>query len=431
MLDIATHPGKGTIQYAFPKGNSHTPLEKIAYVRGFAPWHLMIASAEYMTGIDDTFWRMGVTASKVVGVLLLCSIGIAWMVARSVVKPLADLKARMTSLSAGELDAPVAGEDRCDELGEMARAVLIFKEHMASAKRLDGEQEAERAQSEAAKRMALVKMADTVETESGTALRRIGIRTTAMAATADTMGASATRTGASAKDAAVAAGHALSNAQTVAQAAEELAASIREIGSQMSLSTAVVRRAVAAGTEAHSTMDALNQEVERIGAVADMIGEIAGKTNLLALNATIEAARAGDAGKGFAVVASEVKALATLTARSTDQIARHLEQVRSATGASVAAVARIEQTITEIDAIGGSIAAAVEKQGAATAEISRNMNETAAAANEMTGRTNEVMAEAVDAGRRAVEVRDGTVALGQAVEALRNSVIRVVRAATG
>jgi len=353
------------------------------------------------------------------------------MVARSVVKPLADLKARMTSLSAGELDAPVAGEDRCDELGEMARAVLIFKEHMASAKRLAGEQEAERAQSEAAKRMALVKMADTVETESGTALRRIGIRTTAMAATADTMSASATRTGASAKDAAVAAGHALSNAQTVAQAAEELAASIREIGSQMSLSTAVVRRAVAVGTEAHSTMDTLNQEVERIGAVADMIGEIAGKTNLLALNATIEAARAGDAGKGFAVVASEVKALATQTARSTDQIARHLEQVRSATGASVAAVARIEQTITEIDAIGGSIAAAVEKQGAATAEISRNMNETAAAANEMTGRTNEVMAEAVDAGRRAVEVRDGTVALGHAVEALRNSVIRVVRAATG
>jgi methyl-accepting chemotaxis protein len=178
-------------------------------------------------------------------------------------------------------------------------------------------------------------------------------------------------------------------------------------------------------------MEALNQEVERIGAVADMIGEIAGKTNLLALNATIEAARAGDAGKGFAVVASEVKALATQTARSTQEIAHHLEQVRSATGASVAAVARIEQTITEIDAIGGSIAAAVEQQGAATAEISRNMTETATAANDMTGRINEVMTEAVGTGHRAVEVRDDTAALGQALEALRNSVIRVVRAATG
>ena len=108
-----------------------------------------------------------------------------------------------------------------------------------------------------------------------------------------------------------------------------------------------------------------------------MIGEIAAKTNLLALNATIEAARAGDAGKGFAVVASEVKALATQTARSTEEIARHIGEVRDATGASVAAVARIEQTIGEINAIAGSIAAAVEQQGAATAEIARNVAETA------------------------------------------------------
>ena len=97
-------------------------------------------------------------------------------------------------------------------------------------------------------------------------------------------------------------------------------------------------------------------EVEQIGAVADMIGEIAAKTNLLALNATIEAARAGDAGRGFAVVASEVKALATQTARSTQEITRHIDQVRAATGASVAAVRRIEQTITEVNALAGSIA---------------------------------------------------------------------------
>src|SRR5208283_2681312 len=102
-----------------------------------------------------------------------------------------------------------------------------------------------------------------------------------------------------------------------AGAAEQLSASIREIDNQMSLSAAVVGRAVTAGGETRATIEALNQEVQRIGAVADMIGEIAAKTNLLALNATIEVARAGDAGKGFAVVASEVKALATQTARST------------------------------------------------------------------------------------------------------------------
>src|SRR6202020_1076260 len=113
--------------------------------------------------------------------------------------------------------------------------------------------------------------------------------------------------------------------------------------------------------ETRSTIETLNDQVALIGSVADMISEIAAKTNLLALNATIEAARAGDAGKGFAVVASEVKALATQTARSTEEIGRHIDQVRAATGASVAAVTRIEDTITELNAIAGSIAAAVEQ----------------------------------------------------------------------
>ena len=158
-----------------------------------------------------------------------------------------------------------------------------------------------------------------------------------------------------------------------------------------------------------------------------MIGEIAAKTNLLALNATIEAARAGDAGKGFAVVASEVKALATQTARSTQEIAQHIGQVRGATGVSVAAVVRIEDTIREISAIASSIAAAVEEQGAATAEIARNVTETASAANEMNSRTMEVSSEAEQTGKHALEVRENAEAFNTAVGDLRNSVIRVVR----
>jgi methyl-accepting chemotaxis protein len=192
----------------------------------------------------------------------------------------------------------------------------------------------------------------------------------------------------------------------------------------------VVGRAVAAGSATRATIETLNQQVERIGAVADIIGEIAAKTNLLALNATIEAARAGDAGKGFAVVASEVKQLATQTARSTQEIARHIGEVRSATGASVAAVAKIEQTITDIKAIAGSIAAAVEQQGAATAEIARNVTDTANAANEMTSRTTDVSAEAGETGRHADAVRNDATGLNSAMEELRHSVIRVVRTAT-
>jgi hypothetical protein len=270
-------------------------------------------------------------------------------------------------------------------------------------------------------------MAERIEAETNEALEGIGTRSESMAATAEAMRGSASRTGDAAQSAATAAGLALANAQTVASAAEQLSASIREIGDQVNQSNAVVSRAVAAGSETRAKMEALNEQVGRIGAVADMIGEIAAKTNLLALNATIEAARAGDAGKGFAVVASEVKQLATQTARSTEEITRHIGEVRTATGESVTSVREIEQTIGEINEIAGSIAAAVEEQGAATAEIARNVAETAAAADTMTSSTAEVSAEAAQTGHRAVDVLEGTVVLNASVEGLRRAVIQVVR----
>ncbi len=369
-----------------------------------------------------SYWIVGGSA---VIVLILLPIVVA-----AIVKPVRTLTRAMTDLAAGDMDAKLVGQHHRDELGGMARAVLVFKEHMIRGRQLAAEQQTERDRGEAEKRAALAKMAETIETATSSALQQIGDRTKTMVTTADAMSGSASRTGASAKDAAAAATQAQSVAQAVASAAEQLAASIREIGGQVRQSTTLVGQAVEAGTETRTTIAALTQDVERIGAVAGIIGEIAARTNLLALNATIEAARAGDAGKGFAVVASEVKALAMQTARATEEIARHIGQVRSATGASVAAVARIDQTIAAISAIAGSIAAAMQQQDAATAEIARNIAEAAHATNEMSNRTGEVSNEALGTGSRAADLRDNTAALDQAVEELRHSVIRVVRTST-
>ena len=357
---------------------------------------------------------------------LLC-IGIGWLIVRAVSTPITAMTAAMRRLAAGDTAVEIVGASRGDEIGKMAQAVEVFKRNAIERENLEAEQKALERRAAEEKQAALISMAEKIETETNEALEGIGSRSESMAATAEAMRSSASRTGAAAENAATAAARALANAQTVASAAEQLSASISEIGGQVSQSNEVVGRAVAAGSETRAKMEALNERVGRIGAVADMIGEIAAKTNLLALNATIEAARAGEAGKGFAVVASEVKQLATQTARSTEEITRHIGEVRAATGESVASVKQIEQTIGEINAIAGSIAAAVEEQGAATAEIARNVAETATAADTMTTRTTEVSTEAAQTGHRAVEVLEGTTALNASVEELRRAVIHVVR----
>jgi methyl-accepting chemotaxis protein len=384
------------------------------------------AIAAMLDGISAARQLGFVTSAGAVGIGVL----LALLIGRSIARPIIALTDVMRKLAGGTLDLAIPHGTRRDELGEMARAVGVFRDHMTAEVQLMHQGEIERRQATEDKQASLVRMAETIESETQTAIEQIGQRTANMTTTADEMHASASRTGVSAQSAATAAAQALDNAQTVASAAEQLAASIREIGAQVGQSSASVGKAVEAGRETRATIEALNEKVGRIGMVADMISDIAAKTNLLALNATIEAARAGDAGKGFAVVASEVKQLASQTARSTEEIGRHLGEVRAATAASVTVVGRIERTIGEIDAISGSIAAAVEEQGAATSEIARSVAETASAAHVMTSRIAEVSSEAERTGRQAESVHVEISGLATAVGDLRHSVIRVVRTST-
>jgi methyl-accepting chemotaxis protein len=363
-------------------------------------------------------------------VTLLVGLCLSLLIGRGLTRPLLSLTRAMTGLASGDLEVEITAAERRDEVGQMAQALLVFKDLMIKRNRLADEQAEERLRAEAEKRAALAQMADMIETETGAALDKMRLSTTVMRSSAEEMASSAARAGRAAESAASTAATVLANAQGVSGAAEQLTASIRAIGDQVGRSNIVVGRAVEAGGATRATIETLNHAVEQIGTVVGMISEVAGRTNLLALNATIEAARAGEAGKGFAVVASEVKSLATQTAASTQAIAKHIEEVRAATGASVAAVAQIEETISAITAIAASIGEAIEQQGSATAEIARNVEETARAASAVTTRTEEVSGEASDTGRRAAEVRDTAAGLNTAMEDMRQFLIRVVRSST-
>ena len=180
------------------------------------------------------------------------------------------------------------------------------------------------------------------------------------------------------------------NMTAAAGAAEELIASIGEIGRQISQAAEVASHSVVEAQTTNEQMTRLTDTVQEIGEVVNLIRNIAGQTNLLALNATIEAARAGEAGRGFAVVASEVKSLAVQTAKATEQIAGQIEAVQSSTRVAVDAIRRNTERMREIDGYTSAVALSLQQQDSATDEISHNVASAAQGAMGMVSVLNDV-----------------------------------------
>jgi methyl-accepting chemotaxis protein len=215
--------------------------------------------------------------------------------------------------------------------------------------------------------------------------------------------------------------------QSVASAAEELTSSVNEIARRVQESSAIAMDAVAQAERTDARIAELSVAANRIGDVVKLITAIAGQTNLLALNATIEAARAGEAGKGFAIVAQEVKALATQTAKATDEIGAQISTMQVATQDSVAAIKEIGGTIRRVSEIAAAIAAAVEEQGAATEEISRNVQQAAQGTSEVADNITQVNRGANETGSASSQVLGSAQALARESGQLRSEVERFVR----
>jgi len=360
--------------------------------------------------VSTRWWLIG---AAIFGLTFAISL-ICWITISGVTRPLSIVTAAMSRLANGDLAVNVAGADRRDEVGLLARALQVFKDNAIEARRLAAEQEAE---NEAKMRRALILDQLTKEFERNVSTMTQGLASaaTGMEATAQSMTVIADQTNSQSVTVASAAEQTSANVQTVAAATEELSISIREIASQVTQSSQIAEKAVTDAQRTNVTVQTLAETAEKIGNVVALINNIASQTNLLALNATIEAARAGEAGKGFAVVASEVKELATQTARATDEISAQIASVQHATQEAVGAIHEIGRTISQMSQISMTIAAAMEEQGAATAEIARNVQEAARGTEQVTGNISEVKRGAGQTGAAASQV------LGAARELARHS----------
>ncbi|HJS85219.1 MAG TPA: methyl-accepting chemotaxis protein [Acetobacteraceae bacterium] len=367
----------------------------------------------------------------ILGLSLLGTILLGWFVGRGVSGPIIRLERAMQRLAEGDNAAEVPALSRPDEIGDMARAVEVFKESGIERERLAAERERARA-SEAQRTLHLEALVRGFEAKVASLVGMVSSSATELEATAQAMSSTASQTNAQAATVAAAAEEASAGGQSVASAAEELSASIAEISRQVAQAAAVTSKATEDAGRTDTIVRALAEGARKIGDVVQLITNIAGQTNLLALNATIEAARAGEAGKGFAVVASEVKGLAQQTARATEEIGAQISHIQGATSEAVAAIQGIAGIIAEIQAIATAVASAVEEQGIATAEIARAVQQTAASTREVTVSIASVSQAANETGAASGEVLTAAGALSKQAEQLSSEVegfVAEVRAA--
>jgi methyl-accepting chemotaxis protein len=422
MLDVVKRDGAGFVQYDWPKPGSEAAVPKISYVKGFKEWSWIVGSGIYIDDVNAIFWDIvTVQGAVLLGILALVILA-SVVIANSISRPLVAATTNMKRLADGDKSIEVRNTDLKSEIGDLARALEVFKQNAIEMDRLAVEQAAQEQRAAEDKRQAMLALADSFEGAVQGVVTQVSAASTEMRASAESMAGTTGETAARSGVMANAADVAFNNVQSVAAATEELTASIAEISQQVSNSAGIARQAVDEAKRTDQTVSALSDASQRIGEVVKLISEIASQTNLLALNATIEAARAGEMGKGFAVVASEVKNLANQTAKATEDISTQIAGMQSATGEAVSAIQAIAETIGKIDQIAATIAAAVEEQGAATQEISRSIQQAAGGAREVSDNVSVVAKSVDETGRMAKDVLGAASELSQQAEIMRREV---------
>ncbi len=352
---------------------------------------------------SDSYASAFMILAVILGVAATLGIGVSVYLVRDISWGIGSIVTPMQALSSGDLTAVVPHQGEKTEIGKMADTLQVFKQALLDKKAAD-----EAAALDAEAKIERGRRVDDItrkfESMIGEIVETVSSASTELEASAGTLTATAERSQALTTVVASASEEASTNVQSVASATEEMASSVNEISRQVQTSSNIAHEAVEQARKTNDRVAALAQAASRIGDVVELINTIAGQTNLLALNATIEAARAGEAGRGFAVVASEVKALAEQTAKATGEISQQITGIQSATQDSVAAIKEIGDTIGKMSEIASTIAAAVEEQGAATQEISRNVQQAAQGTEQVSSNITDVQRGATETGSASSQV---------------------------
>ncbi|KIL97143.1 Methyl-accepting chemotaxis protein [Paramagnetospirillum magnetotacticum MS-1] len=385
----------------------------------------MVAAREESQRIDQ---RATQTQTTVMLVGFAAMLVIGTLIARSVYTPINAMTDVTSRMAGGDLTVTIPGLGRRDEIGKMAEAVEVFRETALKARQLASRQTAEERRNRRKLQSQMLALTSAIEEQVSAAISVVVDEAETMNNTTNTMSGLVEECRHGSQSAAGAAEAANSSVDAVAAAAEELSASVQEISRQVATSSQVAGEAEAEADKVDHIIQGLAEAARNVGAVVNLITDIASQTNLLALNATIEAARAGEAGKGFAVVANEVKNLANQTGRATEEISQQISSIQQATSEAVGAIQGIGSTIGRINEISSSIAAAVEEQSAATHEIARSAQSAARGTQEAASEIATVANAIEESGRCSAEVHQSSQSMQGSIHTMKSSIDGIIHA---